>query len=246
MPVPETAVNPGSAITQFDPGTAIGRLSALPNSSVHFTLHSIKARMKQKCPRRFFQMAQIPAPALTIMRIATLGAVVCTGAWAQEGSPNAAEFSTYSGVSVGAPGARFAIGGSAGGSVYRYLIILVESGFSPLGNNTLAYHSGFVARSSGLYDFALAAHVRIPIKPRWEPYGVAAPALLYNRYQKQVVQPGGVITYASGKSDVKFGFETGGGFRYYVREYWGVRAECQYIISTHNYGRVLVGVFRQF
>ena len=120
-------------------------------------------------------------------------------------------------------GAHFAIGGSAGGSVYRYLIILVESGYSPLGNYTLANHQGLVSRSSGLYDFDLAFHVRIPIKHRWEPYGIGAPALLYNRFQKQVIQPNGVITYASGKSDVKFGFETGGGLRYYIHEDWGIR-----------------------
>ncbi len=203
-------------------------------------------RMKQKCLRRSYRLVRMSVSVSAIMRIAALGAAICAGAWAQAGDPNAAELSTYAGVSTGTAGAHFAIGGSAGGSVYRYLIILVESGFSPLGNYTLVNHEGLVSRSSGLYDFDLAAHVRIPIKHRWEPYGIGAPALLYNRYQKQVIQPNGVITYASGKSDVKFGFETGGGVRYYIHEDWGIRAEDRYIISTHNYNRFMVGVFRQF
>jgi opacity protein-like surface antigen len=211
-----------------------------------FHLRRIMRRMKQKCLHRSFHLARRFAPLSAIMRTAALGTAICSGAWAQAGDPNAAEVSTYAGVSTGTAGTHFAIGGSAGGSVYRYLIILVESGFSPLGNYTLASHQGLVSRSSGLYDFDLAAHVRIPIKRRWEPYGIAAPALLYNRFQKQVIQPNGVITYASGKSDVKFGFETGGGLRYYLHEDWGIRAEDRYIISTHNYNRFMIGVFRQF
>ncbi len=203
-------------------------------------------RMKQKCLRRSFHLARMSAPVSALLRIAVLGAAVCAGAWAQAGDPNAAEFSAYAGVSTGSAGGHFAIGGSGGGSVYRYLIILVESGYSPLGNYTLASHQGFVTRSSGLYDFDLAFQVRIPVKHRWEPYGIAAPALLYNRFQRQVRQPNGVITYASGRSDVKFGFETGGGLRYYIHEDWGIRAEDRYIISTHNYNRFMVGVFRQF
>jgi opacity protein-like surface antigen len=202
--------------------------------------------MKQKRVRRSFHLAQMPVPVSAMMRIAALWAVVCATACAQAGDPNAAEVSTYAGVSAGSQGDHFTIGGSAGGSVYRYLVILVESGYSPLGSDTLAYHQGLISRSSGLYDFDLAFHVRIPIKPRWAPFGIAAPALLYNRYQKQIIQPDGVVTYASGKSDVKFGFETGGGCRYYVHADWGVKAEYRYIISTHNYSRVMLGVFRQF
>jgi opacity protein-like surface antigen len=201
--------------------------------------------MKQQCLPSF-SLSRIPCSLSAMMRIAALGVAVCGTMWAQEGSPNAAEFSAYAGVSTGNAGPRFAIGGSAGGSVYRYLIILLESGFSPLGNYTLAYHDGLVSRSSGLYDFDLAFQVRVPIKPRWEPYGIAAPALLYNRFQREVIHPDGVITWASGRSDVKFGFETGGGLRYYLHEDWGVRAEYRFIISTHDYSRFMLGVFRQF
>lgn len=191
-------------------------------------------------------MAQVSASVLAIMRIAALGLAVGTAAWAQEGETNVAEFSTYAGVAFGQLSSHFTIGGGAGGSVYRYLIILVESGYTPLGNNTLVNHLGYVTRSSGLYDFDLGFHVRIPIKHRLEPYAIGAPALLYNRFQKQVLQTNGVFTYRSGISDVKFGFETGGGLRYYARSNWGLRSEYRYTISTHNFSRFMMGVFRQF
>jgi opacity protein-like surface antigen len=202
--------------------------------------------MKQQRSRRSFQMAQISAFALAIMRIAALGAAAGAAASAQEGESNVAEFSTYAGVAFGQLATHFTIGGSAGGSVYRYLIILVESGYTPLGNNTLVNHLGYVTRSSGLYDFDLGFHVRIPIKHRLEPYAIAAPALLYNRFQKQVLQTNGAFTYASGISDVKFGFETGAGLRYYAHSNWGLRSEYRYTISTHNFSRFMVGMFRQF
>jgi opacity protein-like surface antigen len=202
--------------------------------------------MKQKPFRRFFHMTQPPASALAIMRVVALGAVLGAAAWAQEGEAYVSEFSTYAGVAFGQLSSHFTIGGAAGGSVDRYLVILLESGYTPLGSNTLVNHAGYVTRSSGLYDFDLAFHVRIPLKHRWEPYGIAAPALLYNRFQRQILQTNGVFTYRSGVSDVKFGFETGAGLRYYIHPRWGVRSEFKYTISTHNYSRFMMGMFRQF
>jgi len=202
--------------------------------------------MKPKPFRRSFHMAQMSPAALAIMRVVALGAAVGAAAWAQEGEAYVSEFSTYAGVAFGQLSSHFTIGGAAGGSVDRYLVILLESGYTPLGSNTLVNHAGYITRSSGLYDFDLAFHVRVPLKHRWEPYGIAAPALLYNRFQKQVLQTNGVFTYRSGISDVKFGFETGAGLRYYIHPRWGVRSEFKYTISTHNYSRFMAGVFRQF
>ncbi len=166
--------------------------------------------------------------------------------WAQWGATDAGEVSAYTGIAFGATGARPTVGGSSGISASRYAIALIETSYIPLDNRTLAYHPGVFASSSGLFDFSFAVNVRVPVKERWEPYGILAPALLYNLYRAQVVQPNGTVVSRSGLSDWKFGFETGGGLRYYVREMWGIRGEYRYTISTRNFSRLQVGVFYQF
>jgi opacity protein-like surface antigen len=165
---------------------------------------------------------------------------------AQWGATDAGEVSAYGGIAFGATGARPTVGGSSGISASRYAIALIETSYIPLGHRTLAYHPGLFASSSGLFDFSFAVNVRVPVKQRWEPYGILAPALLYNLYRAQVVQANGTVVSRSGLSDWKFGFETGGGFRYYVRETWGVRGEYRYTISTRNFSRVQAGIFYQF
>jgi hypothetical protein len=85
----------------------------------------------------------------------------------------------------------------------------------------------------------------VPLKHKWAPYGILAPALLYNTYQVQLIPPGGVA-YFSSHSATKFAFETGGGVRYYVEENWGVRGEYRYTISNLNFSSLLGGVFYQF
>ena len=50
----------------------------------------------------------------------------------------------------------------------------------------------------------------------------------------------------SGRQDFKFGWENGGGLRYYIKDDWGVRTEYRYTVSGQNFGRILAGVFYQF
>jgi hypothetical protein len=67
-------------------------------------------------------------------------------------------------------------------------------------------------------------------------------AILYNPYRVQGVRPDGTV-YTFGLDDVKFGVETGGGVRYFVREDWGIRGEYRYTVSTQNFSRIVLGIF---
>jgi opacity protein-like surface antigen len=196
--------------------------------------------------RKVFQTRSTLAIALSILRLAALGAVVCTGAWAQLEDEGTGEFSLYSGLTFGPTGTHAAFAGSTGVSLSRYTVIAIEGGYSSLGNRTLAYHPGDQTRNSGLFDFDFALRIRVPVKQRWEPYAVLAPALLLNAYHKQVQLPDGTLKFVSGQNEVKFGFGSGGGVRYHMSENWGVLAEYRYTVSTRNFSRFLVGVFRQF
>jgi opacity protein-like surface antigen len=184
--------------------------------------------------------------ALSTVRAALFGVLLVTGSWAQEAEPDTGEVSAYTGVAFGAPGTHFTAGGSVGIYLWRYAAEFLEAGYVQMGNSTLVSHPGTTTRNSGLYDFALAFHVRVPIKSKWEPYFLLAPAALYNRFQIQAVRPNGDVFNIRGQDDWRFGFGIGPGFRYYCSKNWGLRGEYRYTISTLNFSRLQFGVFRQF
>ena len=183
----------------------------------------------------------------TPLRVALcLGIAASGNLLAQWGASDVGEVSGYAGFAFGATGAQGTVGGSSGVSASRYAIASIDVSYIPLGGRTLAYHPGQFAAGSNLFDFAFTVDVRVPVKHRWEPYGILAPAFLFNTYRADVVQQDGSVVLHRGLSDAKFAFETGGGLRYYVRENWGVRGEWRYTISTRNFSRVQAGIFYQF
>ncbi len=182
-----------------------------------------------------------------IRLIAAVAVILNVGAvFGQQGETDAGEVSAYGGLGFGSVGTHVAVAGSTGFTLNRYSMVLIEAAYLPLGSNTLVHRQGHVARNSGLYDFNLAAHIRMPVRSRWEPYGLFGPALLYNRYHTQSNQPDGSVTWVAGQSDVKFGFGLGAGLRYYLGGAWGVRSEYRYTISNQNFSRLVCGVFYQF
>lgn len=186
-------------------------------------------------------------PAGTLLRIAVCGLVAgCGNLVAQWGTTGTGEVSAYGGIAFGATGARPTVGGSSGVAASRYAVALIEASYVPLGSRTLAYHPGQFASGSNLFDFSFAVDVRVPVKHRWEPYGILGPSLLMNFFNADVVHHDGTVVFRRGLSDAKFGFDTGGGLRYYVRENWGIRGEYRVTISTRNFSRFQAGVFYQF
>jgi hypothetical protein len=154
------------------------------------------------------------------------------------------EVSTYTGASFGPGGTHAWVGGSTGVSPSKYFMGVIDASFQPLGDNTL--RTGlFGTTTSRLYDFNFTGQALIPIHHRFTPYGLLGAGVLYNTYSIAAVRPNGVA-YLAGRSDCKFGVETGGGIRYFVREDFGFRAEYRFTASTHNFNRVLGGVFYQF
>ena len=158
--------------------------------------------------------------------------------------PDLGEVSIYGGGAFGGVGNHPAFGAATGLGITKYAIGLIDSSFSPLGSRTLT-RNPHTTRRSQLYDFNFSVHVQIPLEQRWTPYLLLGSAFLYNTYQTETAGPQGMLLRA-GVSDAKFGFETGGGVRYYVTGEWGVRAEYRYTISTNNFSRVFCGVFYQF
>lgn len=184
----------------------------------------------------------------TIRLIGVSAALLFTaGLFAQPGQTDMGEVSLVGGGAFGSTtGSHAAVGGSTGFAFARYAVFMVEALYMPLGNRTLVDHHDSVVQNSGLYDFNFALNLRVPLKYKVEPYGIAAPALLYNRSRQQTTLPGGGVAFVSGYSDLKFGFETGGGARYFIGNKWGVKGEYRYTISNRNFSRLVAGVFYQF
>jgi opacity protein-like surface antigen len=164
-------------------------------------------------------------------------------AYGQTGEPgeNIGEFSAYGGLAFGQLGGHPAVGGSTGVFFSKYAGVLIDSSFVPIGGRTLVRYPQATA-SSFLFDNNLTGHIQIPVKPRWAPYAILSTSILYNTYQIQSLRPDGTFRF-HGQSDVKFGFQTGFGVRYFVKDNWGVRGEYRYTISTQNLNRIFFGVF---
>jgi opacity protein-like surface antigen len=168
------------------------------------------------------------------------------GLFAQAGAPpdDTGELSVYTGAVFGSPGGHSVAGAATGLYMSKYVVALIDASFTPLGDNILRHHPE-VAADSRLYDINFAVHIRVPAGRRLAPYGLAGAALLYNTYQIRSMQPESDASL-SGQNYVRFGFETGGGARYYIGDSWGVRGEYRYTLSTHNFSGISVGVFYQF
>jgi opacity protein-like surface antigen len=171
-----------------------------------------------------------------------LSTVLC----AQSGeSTDTSELSTYGGAGFGAGTSHAWVGGSSGISPSKHFMAVIDTSFLPLGSNTLRTDLIRTTATSRLYDFNFQGQALIPIHHRITPYVLLGAGVLYNTYQVSAVRPWGAV-YLTGNSDCKFGFETGGGFRFFATDDFGIRAEYRFTASTQNFNRVLVGVFYQF
>jgi opacity protein-like surface antigen len=169
-------------------------------------------------------------------------AIACAGLHGQVG--DVGEVTAYAGPAFGALGTNGSVGAASGVEISKYALALIDTSYVQLGNHTLVNYPGLTAVSR-LYDFNFTLHVQIPIKHRWSPYAVLSPALLFNTYQVQRLFSDGTV-HIYDRDDAKFGFHTGGGLRWFVRENWGIKGEYRYTISTQNFSQVLGGVFYRF
>jgi hypothetical protein len=184
-------------------------------------------------------------PIQALAKAAALAAIAVTGVWAQQGEEDVGEAGVSTGVASGATGTNVLVSGAVGISLDRYLILMISASYTPMETRTLVSHPGVVAHSSGLYDFTIDLQIRAPLRSKWEPYAVIGPVLVYNHYRRQGIHPDG-MAYYFGASDVTGGAALGGGARYYLEEYWGIKGEFRYTITSRNFASLSIGVFRQF
>lgn len=197
--------------------------------------------MNQRKPGGFPQFWKRQA---VVRIIVTATAFAALPLYGQERGESVGEVSAMGGGTAGELKTHAVITGSAGVSLSRYLMLLGETSVIPLSNQTLIPPAAVEVRGSDLFDFNIALQGRIPIR-KWEPFGVFGMAVLMNPYTAGILTPSGTIAYV-GQRHSKFGLEWGAGFRYYVRENWGMRIEYRYTSSTRNFNRVTGGVFYQF
>ena len=164
-------------------------------------------------------------------------------ALAQSGDKDVGEVLGFGGGAFGV-GSHGVVGGSSGIAFSRNGMALVEAAYMPMGNNVLRPRSDYVSpRDSHLFDFNLSFHIRIPVKEKFAPYAILGGGLLWNTYSALPVAAVGNPGLYVGADDFRFGFHTGGGFRYYVKENWGIRPEFKVIVSSQTYSRFTIGIF---
>jgi opacity protein-like surface antigen len=163
--------------------------------------------------------------------------------FADEGGNDTGEFSAFTGMALGGTDAHPTVGSSAGISLSRYTMALLEASVIPLGRATLLPRGPIKIRGSDLFDFNFALQSRVGVE-RWEPYGVLGTAVLMNSYRGEIPGASAAVAY-QGNRHSKFGLEGGAGVRYYVAERWGIRVEYRYTSSAINFNRILGGVSNQ-
>jgi opacity protein-like surface antigen len=172
-------------------------------------------------------------------------ALASTSLFGQAGEQvDTSELGAYVGAGTGAGSTHAWVGGSTGVSPSKYFLAAIDTSFMPLGSNTLRRNL-IGTSTSRLYDFNFQGQILIPIPHRITPYALLGAGVLYNTYQIVAVRPNGVA-YLAGRNEAKFGFQTGGGARIFVKEDFGFRGEYRFTASTRNFNRVLFGVFYQF
>lgn len=158
-------------------------------------------------------------------------------------SDDTGEFTLMTGAAFGGLGTHPSVSGSAGVSLTRFAMVLVDAATIPVGNTTLLPTGAITISGSNLFSFGITLQGRIPVN-RWEPYVLLEPALLVNSYLAGEPAAFAAIQYR-GNRHSKFGLEGGAGTRYYVRPKWGIRAEVRYVSSAKNFSEINAGVFYQ-
>jgi hypothetical protein len=162
------------------------------------------------------------------------------------------EVTMSGGGTFGLGGAHPAVGASSGTPFSPHAIGLLEAAFTPLGDETLRRRTGARAERSRLFDFNFSVHVQPFVRRRWVPYGILGAGLLFDAFgavptrppqdelgEPQPQPPAFVLAV----DEFNFGFHTGGGVRYYIREDWGIRPELKVIVSNRTYTRFTIGIF---
>jgi hypothetical protein len=176
---------------------------------------------------------------LMAMALCAIGPGMLRG---QSGDNDTGEASVFGGGSFGL-GTHPVVGGDSGFAFSRYAMFLFGGSFTPMGNDILWQRPDIKSPQDGnLYDFNTSIHIRVPVRDKWAPYAILGGGLLFNSYNAAIGPQGALIRV----EDFKFGFHTGGGVRYYVRENWGIRPEFRVIVSSRTYTRFTVGVFFTF
>ena len=163
---------------------------------------------------------------------------------AQSADTDVGEISLYAGAPFGALNGGALIGGSFAGAFSKFGLGLIDANYASIGHRSLRSHVGSIISNSHLYDFNFSLHLRVPLRPNFAPYALVGTAYLYNPFEIRQVESGN--TSNADEKDSEFGFEVGGGFRYYVWKNVGIRTEYRYTFSSQNFNRILRGFLYQF
>jgi hypothetical protein len=133
--------------------------------------------------------------------------------------------------------------GSAGVAFSRYGMALFDTSYIPMGNRTIQFWPDpSTVNHSFTIDFGFDVHIRVPIKHRWEPYGIAGVGALWNMLRQDTFDRRGnpIVRHFDQWNGA---LHTGGGLRYFIGQNWGIRPECRVIVSKDVYTQLMVGIF---
>ena len=163
---------------------------------------------------------------------------------AQRPEGESGEISAIGGIAGGSGlGVQPTVTGSAGYAFSKWGMVLFDTSYLPMGNHTIqSWPAPADVHKSWTLDFGMDIHIRIPVKAKWEPYGIVGTGVLWNSLHANDTIANQFVVEKH-FNQVNGALHTGGGFRYHVSENWGVRSEVKVIVSKQIYTQMLMGVF---
>ncbi len=161
--------------------------------------------------------------------------------FAQSDGTDVNEVTGYVGAMAG-PGTHPTVGATFAVPQSKYLVPLVELGYTPLGNRAFRHDLEGLVNQSSVFEFSAGGQVRWPITNTLAPYLALGAGLLHTTTQFTMGKNTGTTT----EGNNYFAFHLGVGTRYYMGRRWGLRPELSFYKTKRDFAKLSIGLFYEF
>ena len=170
--------------------------------------------------------------------------VTSIASYGQRIVPGNMEVTGHLGV-VSGIGSHGSFGGSIGAPVTDRLLLSGDLSYIPLGGGNVTVLGATTRSSARAFNFNGNLQYQFNPYRAVVPYAGAGLGFLHSSFDtsSNAVGPG---SFNIQGSSTDLYFNTGGGFRYYVKERWGFKPEFMIFAGSNTYVRFAGGIFYQF
>jgi outer membrane protein with beta-barrel domain len=201
----------------------------------------VKSNGKERKEKMRLKIAEISGRLVVMTAFVVITSIASYG---QNIVPGNMEVTGHLGV-VGGIGSHGSFGGSLGAPVTDRLILAGDLSYIPLGGGSVTVLGATMRSSARAFNFNGNLQYQFNPYHAVVPYAGAGLGFLHSSFNTSSSGVGGSSLNVQGSSTDLY-FNTGGGFRYYVKERWGFKPEFMIFAGSNTYVRFAGGIFYQF